>query len=356
MSPAAACKTIRHAISLAASGDLIRVAPATYTEKLTVGISLRIIGSGASVTILDGGGVGTVVTISKAGAHVSLSKLTLQNGSANCGGGVHNVGTLVISYSTIRRNRAGPSSATTSPGGGGGICKGGTLTISDSTISGNQANGNLARITQGGGIFNSGRLTINRSTINANSVQFGDGGGISNECPIASAAPAAATINISTISGNKGDLGGSGIFNSGAAAINNSTIVSNSTVLGPGGIESDFGTFTIQNSIVAKNSLRNCGGNLTSKDHNLSSDGSCSFHGPGDLKDTIPVLGTLGNYGGPTQTMPLLSGSPAIDAANPSGCTDGLGHLLKTDQRGKPRPDPEDTRGCDMGAFERQSD
>jgi hypothetical protein len=28
--------------------------------------------------------------------------------------------------------------------------------------------------------------------------------------------------------------------------------------------------------------------------------------------------------------------------------------LLKTDQRGKPRPDKEDTGGCGMGAFERQ--
>lgn len=31
-------------------------------------------------------------------------------------------------------------------------------------------------------------------------------------------------------------------------------------------------------------------------------------------------------------------------------------NLLKTDQRGQPRPDPEDTGGCDMGAYERQSD
>jgi hypothetical protein len=40
----------------------------------------------------------------------------------------------------------------------------------------------------------------------------------------------------------------------------------------------------------------------------------------------------------------------------PGGCTDSKGHLLKTDQRGKPRPDKEDTGGCDMGAYERQSD
>jgi hypothetical protein len=39
-----------------------------------------------------------------------------------------------------------------------------------------------------------------------------------------------------------------------------------------------------------------------------------------------------------------------------SGCTDSLGHLLKTDQPGAPHPDKEDAGGCDMGAYERQSD
>jgi hypothetical protein len=95
---------------------------------------------------------------------------------------------------------------------------------------------------------------------------------------------------------------------------------------------------------------------MISNCYNLSSDNSCNFNGPGDLNNTDPKLGKLGNYGGPTQTIPLLSGSPAIDAGNPNGCTDGQGHLLKTDQRGKPRPDNEDTGGCDMGAYERQSD
>ena len=40
-----------------------------------------------------------------------------------------------------------------------------------------------------------------------------------------------------------------------------------------------------------------------------------------------------------------------------SGCTDGSGHLLTTDQRGMLRPDSEDKTktGCDMGAYETQS-
>jgi hypothetical protein len=67
------------------------------------------------------------------------------------------------------------------------------------------------------------------------------------------------------------------------------------------------------------------------------------------------TLGPLQNNGGPSQTQALLPGSPAIDAGNPSGCTDGHGHLLKSDQRGRPCHDAEDTGGREMGAYESQN-
>jgi CSLREA domain-containing protein len=44
-------------------------------------------------------------------------------------------------------------------------------------------------------------------------------------------------------------------------------------------------------------------------------------------------LAPLGDYGGPTQTMPPLYGSPAIDAGNTKLVPAGL----TTDQRGQPR-------------------
>jgi hypothetical protein len=116
------------------------------------------------------------------------------------------------------------------------------------------------------------------------------------------------------------------------------------------------GTVTLQNSIVASNSGGNCKSGVVSKSYNLSSDGTCNFSNSGDRNNTDPKLGPLQNNGGPTFTMALLPGSPAIDAGNPSGCNDGQGNLLATDQRGMPRPDKEDTGGCDMGAYERQSD
>src|SRR5215472_9938758 len=79
-SPTTACKTIGHAISLAASGDTVKVAAATYMENLTIGRSLMLLGAGLSTTVINGGGVGTVIVISGATTHVTLSGVDITNG------------------------------------------------------------------------------------------------------------------------------------------------------------------------------------------------------------------------------------------------------------------------------------
>jgi len=327
-----ACQTIGHAISLASSGDTIKVAPATYYENLTISTSLTIVGSDTTTTIVDGGGTNTVFTISIGTGPVVLSKLTIQNGYGYYAGGVTNRGTL-----TVNRVAIVGSNATLGVGGISGL---GPLTINNSTISGNST----------GGIYNQAAATINNSTISGNS-GAGEGGGIENDIM------GTLTINNSTISGNSATYWGGGIENTGTLTINNSTISGNSAAKG-GGIMLDGqwgGTVSLQNSIVAKNSGGNCSGTMTSLGYNLSSDNTCNFSGPGDMNNTPAKLGKLGNHGGPTQTIPELKGSPAIDAGNPAGCTDSQGHLLTTDQRGYPRPDKEDNGiGCDMGAYEKQ--
>jgi len=63
-SAATACKTIGHAISLTSPGDSIFVAEAIYKERLSIGISLNVIGSGARTTIIDGNAAGTVIAVS----------------------------------------------------------------------------------------------------------------------------------------------------------------------------------------------------------------------------------------------------------------------------------------------------
>jgi hypothetical protein len=349
-SPQRACKSIKHAISLAASGDSILVAPATYSESPTINFNLKIIGSGAATTIIDGR---NGVDIHDSGARVTLSKITIRNGargisnngtltvddgiiSANSpSGGIGNYGTMTLNRCTISGNTA----AVFYYSAAGGIDNGGVLTVNDSTISGNSAEGNYVC---GGGIYNSGTLTINNSTLNGNHARgasSGIGGGIDNVGGTVVLNNSTLSENTATIYGGHG-LGG-GIANGGCVT--------------DGGSRSS--TVTLRNSIVANSKGGNCAGTpMTSKGYNLSSDNTCHFKRTGDLNDTDPKLGPLQNNGGPTQTQALLPGSPAIDAGDPSGCTDSKGHLLKSDQRGMPRPDKEDSSGCDMGAFERQKD
>lgn len=257
---------------------------------------------------------------------VRISGFTIRNGVAMFGGGIYNNARLTINASTVTGNLGFTRNLKYSYGGGIYNGSNGVLTIDNSTLSANTAAcGEMGCAGFGGGIFNVGEVLINNSTLSGNAAyahfNYSQGGGIDNDLGIV-------TISNSTLSGNGAARGG-GIF---------------------GGV-------TLQNSIVANNLAGgNCSRTESSRGYNLSSDKTCNFSGPGDLNNTNPNLGPLQNNGGPTQTMALLEGSPAIDAGNPSGCTDAQGNLLKTDQRGMPRPDPKETSGCDMGAYESQGD
>jgi hypothetical protein len=295
---------------------------------------LTITGASAPTTIIDGGYTAAVVTI-RSGS-VNLSQVTIRNGSglSHGGGGIYNAGTLTITKTTVSGNISNDN-VVIGGGLGGGIYNNGTLTIIQSTVSGNSVS--RARIDSGaagGGIYNAGRLTITNSTLSGNqAVDYWPagapyGGGLANENQ-----NGAVMIYTSTVSQNAaiyhtplGTVGayGGGIYNSTTAP-------------------------TLQNSIVANNSWGgNCNGHVSSHGYNMSSDSTCNFNGPGDQKNIDPRLGPLQNNGGPTQTMALTAGSPAMDAGNPSGCTDSNGHRLTIDQRGDPRPGQ---GACDMGAY-----
>jgi hypothetical protein len=112
----------------------------------------------------------------------------------------------------------------------------------------------------------------------------------------------------------------------------------------------------VTNSIVSGNPTGfNCaiGPNFsppTDGGYNLTdlTDNSCFFSAAShDVLTASPGLGTLGNNSGPTQTIPLLLGSPAIDAASLAVCA--APPVKGVDQRGFTR-----LLGvaCDIGAYE----
>jgi hypothetical protein len=105
-------------------------------------------------------------------------------------------------------------------------------------------------------------------------------------------------------------------------------------------------------------------GPFSSKGFNLigKKDGSTGFTAATDKKGTVasplnPKLDPKGlrDNGGPTQTVALMAGSPAID----KGTSNGLTGTLTTDQRGFARkvdntsiPNATGGDGTDIGAFE----
>jgi hypothetical protein len=302
---------------------------------------------------------------------LTLSTSTLQGNQSNSpGGGVYNTGTLTITDSVITANSAGSSGGT---GSGGGIYNVGTLTVIDSTLSGNSTQGiggSVGGIGRGGAIDNFGTLTITNSTLVGNSAransQFGAlglGGAINNSGTL--------TITNSTFAGNSASasLGrgfGGGISNSGTLNITSSTLVGNSASASFGAQSqggdianaipgANPGAVQIRNTIVAANVADrgpDLAGSFDSLGHNLVGDGT---GGTGyDATDLVgtpdspidPQLGPLGDYGGPTPTMPPLPGSLAVDSGDNADAP-------ATDQRGLPRI----VDGfIDIGAVELQPD
>ncbi len=166
----------------------------------------------------------------------------------------------------------------------------------------------------GGGIYNQGALTVNNCTLAGNSADTGAG--------IRNASGASLSVNQSTLANNTAGFGGGGIFNYGGTVIvRQSTVSANSALNGSGLFNDIFATMIISNSIVAGN---------TGFGSDIYNGGGGTFLTINNTIGGAPLLAPLGNYGGPTQTMPPLPGSPAID-----GCTSGT--TFATDQRGFPR-------------------
>ena len=327
------CKTITAAITKATAGDVLIIAPGTYTENIRFYKSLVLIGSGSARTIIRGdpNNIAPVVFIDTE-ATVAISGVTIRDGrnTSGEGGGIDNLGTLTLANSVVRDNTAQR---------GGGIGNSGNLNVTNSTI-----HGNTAPSGGSGGMINRGQAVIQNTTFSGNrALSNATAGAISNHAMMT-------LINV-TISGNTADFAAGGINNAGTLAILNSTIAFNQVVqASSGGAISNYGSIDFRNTIIAGNGADQCIGTGTyrSLGNNLEDGDSCGFNRPTDQKNTDPKLGPLSDNGGPTRTHALLAGSPAIDAGGDLGCP-------PIDQRGIPRPQDgngDGTATCDIGAYE----
>jgi hypothetical protein len=301
---------------------------------------------------------------------MTVTDCTLSSNTARSGGGIYDEGDghdghnkLTLANSTLSDNSADGSSS--SSGGGGLYARGATVSISGSTFSGNTAT------RGGGGIFsNAGALTIMDSTLSGNSVtdSFEPGGGLYEN-------GGTLTVTNSTIADNSAGGVGAGIDdNAGTLSSVNCTIADNTEPSGGdglgGGLNIDQGTATLDNTIIALNTdgtgpdappdnfyINGSGTVSTDSANNLigaggGNSGLTNGSNGNQVGVADPGLGTLADNGGPTQTIALLAGSPAIDAGKNSLAVDPQGNLLKTDQRGTGFPRVV-SGTVDIGAFER---
>jgi chitodextrinase len=319
-------------------------------------------GSGATVARSSASGTPTfrVFDVASSGS-LTLNSVTISNGLANNGqqggGGIFNRGTLTITGSTFTGNSA-PSSSGTS---GGGINNNGTLNLSTSTFTGNSAQ-------EGGGVFNQKTATITNDAFTSNTATIYGGGALLNAAgtmtvtgstftgntgPGGGAIDNDTTLSISdsTFNGNTGGTNGGGaIINFGPTTMTQTTVTGNSSPYGANILNYTGFTLKISMSIVGngQGGGPNCGGGqpLTDAGYNIDTGSSCGFSTANhSLSSTNPQLGPLASNGGPTKTMALPVGSPAVDAipASTPGCTG------TTDQRGITRTQG---AGCDIGAYE----
>lgn len=201
------------------------------------------------------------------------------------------------------------------------------------------------RASEGAGVLNHGTLVVRGVTL-MNNVADDAGGGLANS------EGTTAVVN-STFTMNGADAGG-GLANlDGRVSVVNSTFSENTADEGGGLI--NRGDILVANTILANSpDGADC---VSTGDFDADSTNNL-IEEHSDCGDPIttadPVLEGLNYYNGPAQTLPLRSGSPAINLGDNEAAIDEYGEPLRWDQRGN--GDPRFVAGyTDIGAFEHQA-
>jgi predicted outer membrane repeat protein len=254
----------------------------------------------------------------------SLTDVTISNNTSTdlYGGGMYNSNGVTTLTNVVFSNN------TAARGGGMYNIENGDATLTNVIFSNNVAD------VRGGGMSSSeSSPMLTNVTFNDNQARFGGGLHIIYN--------SSATLTNVTFNGNSAVEDGGGIFIIYSNPdIEHVTVSGNTAGANGGGIYNDNGNPVITNSIVY--------GNSGTQIYNLSSTPVVTYSiveggyaGAGNSSDD-PLLDSLQDNGGFTQTMALQAGSPAIDAGDNGACS-------PTDQRGIIRPQG---AVCDIGAYE----
>ena len=319
--------TLRNALTTEGDieGQIIRFSLG-LSSSITLSGTQLIVPGGANGLFIDASNLPNGLTIDanqqsrvmeiKPGATVALHGLTLTGGSTpleNGGAILNDNATLSLSACTLSANSAFSGGGIHSDDRGSGSAR---VSLSACTLSGNSAS------ASGGGIFSradNGSTTVSLSacTLFGNSATC-FGGGIYSQSQ-SGEGTAKLRLKACTLSGNSAEEDGGGIYSEssfgGSATLSlNNSILAGNRLDSPVGMGSDLREF-------------GDGATTTATGNNLMSGlvGQDSLNDADVILTDDPKLALLGDYGGPTQTMHPLAGSPAIRSE---------GDITRTDQRG----------------------
>ena len=298
---------------------------------LTDGNNLNILENEAS---RNGGGIsadqGTVMALTNSNIKANFS------GAEGGGISIQQATLADLNSNTIADNRAKSS------GGGIYVKQADLIEAANNTISGNIAE------SFGGGIH-AFQATVNgftNNTISDNTGVIGGGLAIRDE-------DTKVELLGNTISGNTTQLSnGGGIFIDGSTVELTRNIVAANTILG-GDPNQSFDIDGLSGSSFGN--INSLGFNLIGNGDNVPSDSFIDSDLVGNSNNPIdPLLGDLADNGGPTLTLALLDGSPAIEAGDPN-----FKSPPDFDQRGPGSSSPPNSGfprvsgdAIDIGAFE----
>jgi len=257
-------------------------------------------------TTISGNNAYHVVKSSNNDSSAVLDGFTVTGGNAN-GGGTDDGGGGMFNYDSSPTVTGCTFSGNTANRYGGGMYNYYYYSpmVTNCTFSGNTA-------SFGGGMYNSlsSSPTVTNCTFSGNTAHYG--GGMYND----SSSP---TVTGCTFSGNTADYGG-GMFNDyeSSPTVTGCTFSGNTASLG-GGMYNHSSSPTVRNTILWGDTASS-GAEIYNSDtsstptveHSVVEGG---YTGGTNIITADPLLGTLGDYGGSTETIPLLVGSSAIDSA-----------------------------------------
>ena len=300
-------------------------------------------GPGSGLLKIDGANKGRVLVHNGTG-DLRVNDLTISNGSLDnpyyySGGGcIYSNGGVSLQSSVVTSCATGTTGLNVARGGaifanksvylfestvsgstvhstyghsaGGGIFAR-SVSLEGTTISDNTAS-STSSFAVGGGIYATAKILSSYSTISGNTASQG-GGAFANSVSI---------VN-STVTGN-GAFAAGGLFARTYATLYSSTIARNTAVIGAAGLFVEAPTtLRLESVILALNEdgglefdLETPGAATVTGGNNLIMVRSATTSVPADTIFDDPKLGPLADNGGPTKSLALLTGSPAIDHGN----------------------------------------